>query len=323
MTFPSVSVVIPVFNRTAFLGEAIESVLAQSYSGAIEIIVVDDGSTLPVESEFAAAFPMVRFLRQPNRGLGAARQAGAEVATGELLAHLDDDDVWPSDSLQRRVAILAAHPEVHVVAGDIAHLWPHKPARVGYYRDRFPRLQRAPRRPSAVGTTAWIFERGALVDPILLGLPFYAQSILARREWFHAIGGWEVDSTIFTECYGFCYRATMAGAIGYVDHPVAHIRRGHAQATSDPTTNRLMESRGLAAWGRRLDGPDRIQVVPRLARRLLAQSVKFARQGRGGFALEMARLGWQMASRAPISFARRPWRHLEANALALGPAQGR
>jgi GT2 family glycosyltransferase len=309
MPAPSISVVVPVFNRTEFLGEALESVLSQSYDGQIEVIVVDDGSDIPVAPSFTNAFPRVRFLRQANLGLAAARRTGSHAATGELLGHLDDDDLWPADSLHRRVALFAARTDVHVVAGDIAHLWPHKPAVVGYYRDRFPRLTAAPRQPVPSHPNAWVFERGALVDAFLLGLPFFAQSILARREWFHAIGGWERDATIFTECYGFCYRATMAGAVGWVDEPVAHIRRGHAQATGDPVVGKLMESRGLAEWGSRLRGPDRAQVVPRLARRLLIQSTKLARRGQLRSALEIASHGVRLASSVPIAFAQRPWRH--------------
>jgi GT2 family glycosyltransferase len=315
MTLPSVSVVIPVFDRTAFLGEAIESVLAQSYRGPIDVVVVDDGSAVPIESEFATAFPMVRFLRQENRGLAAARQAGSLIARGELLAHLDDDDLWPTDSLRHRVEVLMARTDVHVVAGDIAHLWPHKPARVGYYRHRFPRLDAAPRDLLSGHEGAYIFPRGALVDAFLLGLPFYAQSILARREWFQAIGGWDVDATIFVECYGFCYRATMAGAIGWVDEPVAHIRRGHVQATGDTATGRLEECRGLAEWGRRLAMEDRAEVSPRLARRLFAQTLNFARRGRLRSAFEVGRLGAELAASAPASFARRPWRSTAGQAL--------
>jgi glycosyltransferase involved in cell wall biosynthesis len=308
MPRPSVSVVVPVFNRTEFLGEALESVLSQTYAGRIEVIVVDDGSEIPIASMFMRDFPQVRFLRQANRGLGAARRTGSQAATGELLGHLDDDDIWPADSLHRRSEVLAARTDVHVVAGDIAHFWPHKPAVVGYYRDRFPRLTAAPRQMLPGCENAWVFARGSLVDAILLGLPFFAQSILSRREWFHAIGGWDAHSTIFTECYGFCYRATMAGAIGWVDEPVAHLRRGHVQATSDTAVGRIEECKGLADWGRRLSENDRRHVAPRLARRLLVQSAKFARRGRLLTALDIAGEGVKLVSSAPLAFAQRPWR---------------
>jgi len=320
MPEPSVSVVVPVFNRTDFLGEALESVLSQNYSGAIEVIVVDDGSDIPVAPRFACDFPRVRFLRQANRGLGEARRTGSLAATGDLLGHLDDDDTWPTNSLRRRAEVFAARTDVHVVAGDIAHFWPHNPVGAAYYRDRFPRLDAAPRQMLPGYSDIWVFERGALVDAILLGLPFFAQSILSRREWFHAIGGWEANSTIFTECYGFCYRATMAGAVAWVDEPVAHVRRGHAQATSDTNLGRLEECKGLADWGRRLSRADLIHVAPRLARRLLVQSFKFGRRGRLLTALEIAGYGVGLASRAPLAFAQRPWR--SAKRLPLQHAVG-
>lgn len=91
-----VSTVIPVFNRNAMLREAVASVLAQTWR-PIEVVVVDDGSTddtLSVALELEARNPgIVRVLRQPNAGPGAARQAGLEAARGEFIQFLDSDDL--------------------------------------------------------------------------------------------------------------------------------------------------------------------------------------------------------------------------------------
>lgn len=308
MSLPSVSVVVPVHNRIVFLAEAIESIHSQDYGGRVEVIVVDDGSKIPVESIFASRYPTVRFLRQPNKGLGAARQAGAREATGELIAHLDDDDLWPADSLARRVAVLQARPDVGVVAGDIAHLWPHKPATVGYYHGRFPRLERARRHAVSDCPAAWVYDRAALLDAFLLSMPFFAQTILTRREWWEEVGGWDTNSTIFTECYGFCCRATLAGPFAFIDAPVAHIRRGHDQATADTAAGRWQESLALAEWGKRLPPAQQGNITPLIARRLLVQGVKCAMAGRVGRAVRMGILGVALASRAPRQFASRPWR---------------
>ena len=69
-----VSVIIPCYNQGHYLGEAVESVLAQSYP-KLEIVVVDDGST-DGTSEVAARYPAVRYIRQHNQGLAAARNSG-------------------------------------------------------------------------------------------------------------------------------------------------------------------------------------------------------------------------------------------------------
>jgi len=87
-----VSVVIPTYNRAALVTEAVESVLAQTHS-AVELIVVDDGST-DGTAEALAHYDGVRLWRQANQGQGAARQAGLEIAAGRYLATLDSDDLW-------------------------------------------------------------------------------------------------------------------------------------------------------------------------------------------------------------------------------------
>jgi len=99
--------VIPAFNAEPYLAEAIQSVLAQGIPG-IQVVVVDDGST-DGTAEVAAGFgAQVALIRQPNAGIGAARNAGVERAVGNFLAFLDADDVWPAGSLASRLAVLDA-----------------------------------------------------------------------------------------------------------------------------------------------------------------------------------------------------------------------
>ena len=85
-----ISVVIPCYNQAQFLGEAIESVLAQTYL-PVEIVVVDDGSTDDPE-KVAGRYPGVSFVRQANRGPAAARNTGLNKSTGSYLLFLDADD---------------------------------------------------------------------------------------------------------------------------------------------------------------------------------------------------------------------------------------
>lgn len=97
---PRVSVVVPVYDVEAYLPEALDSVLAQTHP-AIEVVVVDDGSTDgsgAIADEYAARDPRVRVVHIGNRGLGAARNEGLRHATGELLAFADSDDVVPPDA---------------------------------------------------------------------------------------------------------------------------------------------------------------------------------------------------------------------------------
>jgi len=112
---PLVSVVIPCWNQAHYLGEAIESVLAQSHP-RLELVVVDDGSD-DNSLEVAARYPGVRALRQANSGVAAARNLGLAESRGEYVAFLDADDRLLPQALAVGVGELAAQPEAAFAAG--------------------------------------------------------------------------------------------------------------------------------------------------------------------------------------------------------------
>jgi glycosyltransferase involved in cell wall biosynthesis len=117
---PLVSVVIPCYNYARFLGEAIESVLAQTYPH-FEIVVVDDGST-DGSFETAARFSKVRLIRQENQGLSAARNTGLRESRGSFLVFLDADDRLLPDALETGVHFLRARPECAFVVGQSVYI---------------------------------------------------------------------------------------------------------------------------------------------------------------------------------------------------------
>jgi glycosyltransferase involved in cell wall biosynthesis len=105
---PEVSVIIPAFNRANLIARTIDSVLGQTYP-ACHVILVDDGSTDGTDAVVAARYagnPRVRVLREENRGVSAARNAGLAAATGDYVAFLDSDDVWRPWKLDVQVACL-------------------------------------------------------------------------------------------------------------------------------------------------------------------------------------------------------------------------
>jgi glycosyltransferase involved in cell wall biosynthesis len=114
---PLVSVVVPVWDGERFLGECLEGLVAQEHP-AIEVVVVDDGSTdgsADLAESFADRIERLQVLRRPHEGLAPTRNAGVAAATGELLAFCDADDVWHADKARRQVAYLAEHPACDVV----------------------------------------------------------------------------------------------------------------------------------------------------------------------------------------------------------------
>jgi glycosyltransferase involved in cell wall biosynthesis len=110
---PLVSVVIPVFNGERYLAEAIDSVFDQSCS-KIECIVVDDGST-DSSPDIAKEFPDVRYVRQSNAGVSAARNHGARLASGQFIGFLDADDVWLPAKVQRQLEVFERDPGLALV----------------------------------------------------------------------------------------------------------------------------------------------------------------------------------------------------------------
>lgn len=117
---PRVSCVIAAYNYARYLGEAIDSVLAQTYpSEAVEIVVVDDGSTDHTPELIAGYGERVVGIRQANAGVSAATQTGLAAATGDLLTFLGADDVWPADRLDAMVAGLESEPGAGLVWGDM------------------------------------------------------------------------------------------------------------------------------------------------------------------------------------------------------------
>ena len=124
---PLVSVVIPTYNRSSMLQEAVASVLDQDYR-PLELIVVDDGSTdatVEVVRGFGAA---IRYLRQDRQGVSAARNAGIAAARGQLIALLDSDDLWLPHKLSRQIDFFGKHPAA--VVNQTEEIWMRNGVRV-------------------------------------------------------------------------------------------------------------------------------------------------------------------------------------------------
>lgn len=119
---PFISVIIPVYNGEKHLKEALESVFAQT-GCALEVIVVDDGST-DASRQVALQFKeKIRYVFQQHGGIGKARNRGVQIATGEYLAFLDCDDLWPPNKLSEQIALFADNPRLEMVFGKLVHFF--------------------------------------------------------------------------------------------------------------------------------------------------------------------------------------------------------
>lgn len=177
MEQPLVSVVLPTWNRAAYLPRAIKSVLTQDYE-RLELIVVDDGSTDDTRQIVGAMEDgRIRYMRTPsNRGVSAARNAGIRRACGEYIAFQDSDDVWLPGKLEKQVQVLSAcsadtalvyHPMSRTAEKGERRLIPDDgiPA-----EDRSGRLFEKLLRRNYIGAPAVCVRRSALTGPEGVGV---------------------------------------------------------------------------------------------------------------------------------------------------------
>jgi glycosyltransferase involved in cell wall biosynthesis len=118
--YPKVSVIIPVYNGERFIAGAIESALAQTYEN-LELLIVNDGSTDRSGEKISPYLdlPNVRYIEQENKGVAAARNTGIRNAAGDLIAFLDQDDLWLPKKLELQVEYLLNHPDVPLVHANV------------------------------------------------------------------------------------------------------------------------------------------------------------------------------------------------------------
>jgi GT2 family glycosyltransferase len=226
-----VSVVIPTYNRAHLLGRCIDSVLAQTHR-AVEIILVDDGST-DGTAALATSFPaQVRYVRQVNQGVVGARNTGLGRARGEFVAFLDSDDRWLPFKLALQVAFLSKFPDVGMVWTDMAAVEPSgaviKQAylRTMYHAYRKVRLEEV-LAPAGTVREYWPGAseelaarpcyRGDLFRSMLFGSLVHTSTVLLRRERQLLVGGFDPALRISGEDYDYHLRTTASGPVWFID----------------------------------------------------------------------------------------------------------
>lgn len=163
-----VSVLIPAFNAERYVGEAIESAFAQTHT-PFELIVIDDGSSDGTAEAVRAFGKSVRYRRQENEGVGAARNRCVELARGDHLAFLDADDRWDPRKLERQLAAMRSDSRPDIVLSHVRQfVSPDLPA-VEAARIRCPAASEPGYLPGAMLVSREVFER---VGPFRTDLHF-------------------------------------------------------------------------------------------------------------------------------------------------------
>ena len=189
MSEPTISVVIPLYNKEREVARAVRSVLAQRRQ-PLELIVVDDGSTDRSAAEVAAfRDPLVRLIRQPNGGVCAARNRGIVEAQGEYVALLDADDEWEPGFLSEIVSLITRYPgcgiyctAFHILGreGLVPAPCPEERGIVGnFFRDSAHRYIAI---PSAVCIPRQVLQEiGGFPEGMKIGEDLYVWIEIARR----------------------------------------------------------------------------------------------------------------------------------------------
>jgi len=196
---PLISVVIPAYNVSTYIGEALESIFVQDFKG-YEVIVVNDGSTDTPELEkiLEPYGNRIRYIYQENRGISAARNAALRVARGELIALLDADDIWRKGKLTEQLAFMK-EGKFDMVYGDALLIgdapWPAGTT----FMDRSP----------SNGSVT-------LKNLLNLGVTVVVSTVIMRRDLVEEVGSFDEEDRNLTEDFDLWLRLAHKGArIGY------------------------------------------------------------------------------------------------------------
>jgi glycosyltransferase involved in cell wall biosynthesis len=225
MPVPLVSVIIPSYNAARFLPDALESVLAQTYPH-YEIIVVDDGSTDNTAQVVQPYLLRIRYLKQDNRGIGAARNAAIAMSRGDFIALLDADDLWLPHKLALQVSLML--PETGLVGSS-----------------------RAETDPSGTLT------RGVSYEELLVRNRFCASSVLFRRGCIDDLGGFNDTGDCFgVEDWELWLRISRKYRALYVSNRMLIVRQceGSVSSVSNAEKMLLAEKAVLRLQARLEDG---------------------------------------------------------------------
>jgi glycosyltransferase involved in cell wall biosynthesis len=206
---PRVTVVIPTYNRWPMVGEAIESVLGQTYPG-FELIVVDDGSTDDTVAQLGKYRSRLRLFSQARKGVSAARNTGVRGARGDLLAFLDSDDLWRPKKLAFQADFMELHPEIAVCQTE--EIWIRNGVRVN--------ARAIHRKPD-----------GDIFLPSLDLCLVSPSAVMMRRDLFMALGGFD-EALPVCEDYDLWLRIAIDHQVALIPEPLVIKRGGHADQLS-------------------------------------------------------------------------------------------
>lgn len=199
-----ISVVMPTYNYARYIGEAIDSVLAQTRSD-YEIIVIDDGSNDGTGDLIKNKYPMVRYFYTKQNGVSSARNLGIKVSKGEFIAFLDADDVWLPEKLEKQIDVFNKKKEVGMVYTENCSF------------DKYNRIV-----DRSLGKREKLM-RGDVVRNIFLNSYLTTSTVMVRKAVFDRVGLFE-EQLKAAEDDNMWMRIAMEYPIEMIDEPLVRYR---------------------------------------------------------------------------------------------------
>jgi len=206
---PSISVIIPSYNRGWILKEAVDSVLSQDCQD-FELIIVDDGSTDNTAALLQTYKGRLKTLRQENRGVSSARNLGIKKACGKYIAFLDSDDLWLPDKLSLQLDFFASHPEALICQTE--EIWIRNGVRVNPAKKHKK-------------ISGHIFEQSL---PLCLVSP---SAVMMDRRLFDDVGLFD-ENLPACEDYDLWLRTSLKRPVFLLEKPLTVKRGGHPDQLS-------------------------------------------------------------------------------------------
>jgi glycosyltransferase involved in cell wall biosynthesis len=205
---PSVSVILPTYNRAHLLNDALDSIAAQTYRD-YEVIIIDDGSDDQTRELVARRKESIRYHWQPNQGVAEARNHALRLTHSEFVAFLDSDDLWEPTFLEQAVQRLRQHPDEALVYTDFVST------------DATGKPRRGHRKQPA----------GGEVTPTLFASTFiHTSAVVARAHIIRDAGGFDGRLT-HNEDYDLWLRLSLRHRFGLIAQPLCR-RRCHPGSLS-------------------------------------------------------------------------------------------
>lgn len=230
---PTVSVIVPTRNRPALLTEALLSISAQT-AGDWEAVVVDDASDPPARPPESLSHRM-RVTRHPYaRGGAAAKNTGVRESRGEVLAFLDDDDLFAPAYISRALGVLDRHPDVEVVFMGVLWFGDRATGAQQAYRTSMEKMLAIARGHEMEDGALRFDER--LVLALIQSVPMAFQRPVVRRDAFERIGGYR-ESCLLWDC-DWAIRAALNGTAALVNEGL-YLQRAQGQGYSSRPDRRM------------------------------------------------------------------------------------